>query len=197
MPYADPERRRAYLQTWKAANPDYAADYYKKHPEKFTRARTNARRACTDAKKARMRAYYAANKEKRKAYLAATAGARAAGFRAWEEKNSALRKAYKERNRDTLRVAAAAWAKQNSGRKAAACARYKAALLRATPSWLTEAHYAAINKCYVSGAQLGYHVDHIVPLQGAAVCGLHVPWNLQLLTPTANMVKGNRMKEAA
>ncbi len=58
---------------------------------------------------------------------------------------------------------------------------------RATPSW---ANLDIIKAMYENAE--GCHVDHIVPLQGALVCGLHVENNLQYLTPEENLSKGNK-----
>ena len=71
----------------------------------------------------------------------------------------------------------------------------------ATPEWLTNNQLAEIENIYwmaqdlklVSGQE--YHVDHIVPLQGEEICGLHVPWNLQILPADMNLSKSNKHKE--
>ena len=73
-------------------------------------------------------------------------------------------------------------------------------LAHAQPKWLSEYQIEEMNNLYwlaqdlkmVSGQV--YHVDHIVPLQGKNICGLHVPWNLQILPADVNLRKSNKME---
>lgn len=64
----------------------------------------------------------------------------------------------------------------------------------ATPAW---ADLSAIGDVYVKATALGHHVDHIIPLRGKTVCGLHVECNLQILPPDINRKKGARFDSAA
>ena len=68
-------------------------------------------------------------------------------------------------------------------------AKRRAAKLKATPKF---ANLNKIKEIY-KNCPKGYHVDHIIPLQGNNVCGLHVEWNLQYLTPSANLSKSNKL----
>jgi len=72
-------------------------------------------------------------------------------------------------------------------------ANRRAAKLKATPNWLTEEHKLQIRAIYDSCPE-GFHVDHVIPLQGREVRGLHVPWNLQLLPWKLNLKKSNKVE---
>jgi hypothetical protein len=62
-------------------------------------------------------------------------------------------------------------------------------LAMATPKWVDK---EAIIAFYLK-RPTGMTVDHIMPIRGEISCGLHVPWNLQYLTLTQNIAKGNRI----
>jgi post-segregation antitoxin (ccd killing protein) len=91
------------------------------------------------------------------------------------------------------------WSKTNRGIANALGRRYKLKKAKATPLWLTPEQIYNMQCTYKVAAQLSetssqkWHVDHIVPIRGKDVCGLHVPWNLQLLPAKMNMQKGNRI----
>ena len=69
----------------------------------------------------------------------------------------------------------------------------------ATPKWLTRRQKGEIRQLYqiamtmtqTTGEQ--YVVDHIVPLRSEFVCGLHVPWNLRVITREENLIKSNQL----
>lgn len=67
------------------------------------------------------------------------------------------------------------------------------------PSWLTKEDFVQIRELYICAQMFKlytgqeYHVDHIVPLQGENVCGLHVPWNLQVILAKENLSKSNTL----
>jgi hypothetical protein len=120
-------------------------------------------------------------------------------FQAWYAENKEWRAAYwlewYENNKEHRAASYKAWAKANSGIVNALVAKRNAAKKHATVPW---ADLAAIERFYVEADRLTratgikHEVDHIYPIQGRNVCGLHVETNLQILTKTANIRKGNR-----
>ena len=67
----------------------------------------------------------------------------------------------------------------------------------ATPSWLTPTQKQALRQVYIDAITVTkvtgtrYVVDHIWPLRSEVVCGLHVPWNLRVMTHKENLTKSN------
>ena len=104
-----------------------------------------------------------------------------------EETRSAVRSSYKK-----------AYAMRHSQERARLNAA-SAARRRASPPWRGAIERAQIQefydvaKCLSVQTGVKHHVDHIMPIKGVASSGLHVPWNLQILTASENCAKKNRV----
>lgn len=78
---------------------------------------------------------------------------------------------------------------KNKNKMIAKANKRRADQLMATPKW---ADLNKINEIYQNKPD-GYHVDHILPLKGKYVCGLHVETNLQYLPAKENIRKSNKV----
>ena len=98
-----------------------------------------------------------------------------------------------------------AWLNTPEGRASvnASNAKRRATILAQTPAWVSEHELQRIKALYKEAARLTaatgitHHVDHILPLQGELVCGLHCLSNLQILTQAENCSKSNRFDPVA
>jgi 5-methylcytosine-specific restriction endonuclease McrA len=77
-------------------------------------------------------------------------------------------------------------------------AKRRADKIQRTPKWIKDVFVDEIKVIYNRANLIkkftgeAWHVDHIVPLKGKKVSGLHVPWNLQLLPASENLTKSNK-----
>jgi hypothetical protein len=108
---------------------------------------------------------------------------------------------YRESHREEIRAKSRDYQKQNRHQYAANTARYRADKIQATPDWLTEDNKTFMSITYSMAGiitkmtGLKHVVDHIHPLRGRDFCGLHVPWNLQVITELENLEKSNKLLE--
>lgn len=90
------------------------------------------------------------------------------------------------------------WYDQNPHKRCHYVNKRRAAKFNATPKWSEDSKIEVLyEKAKWLGSLTGlkYHVDHIVPLQGENVCGLHVWNNLQILERKINIRKSNKLGE--
>jgi hypothetical protein len=126
-----------------------------------------------------------------------------------KDRLTAYRKEYEKANKERIAAVRAArlierrevkrlWRKNNLGLVLADCAKRRAAKLKRTPKWLTPFDKLKIECLYQLASMRNresdrkWHVDHIIPLQGAFVSGLHVPDNLRVILAIDNMRKNNQ-----
>jgi hypothetical protein len=104
-----------------------------------------------------------------------------------------------ENNRDKHNAKCYKWVAANKAKVNARTARRYAARTNSTPSWVrSNADYMwmfteAYSLAKLREKQLGgkWEVDHVTPIRGKKVCGLHVPWNIQVIPQAQNRRKSN------
>ena len=125
---------------------------------------------------------HATQKKRKNAYYAANR----AEMRAQQAK-------YNATHRDEAAILRKKWSIDNRHKRNASTAKRRARKIRACPNWLTPEQSEEIEAIYAECQKMGggYSVDHIIPLQGENVRGLHVPWNLQIINVIINIRKSN------
>ena len=160
---------------------------------KLSKAKDGLQPRCKPCAKARGAAWYQKNKERRLAKC-----------KEWHANNKERHNKHcrekQQEQKDVMYPLQRRWKQENKDRRAATDAKRRAAKLQRTPQW---SDMSAIAEFYVEAKRLEeltgiqFHVDHIVPLQGELVSGLHVPANLQLLPAHENLSKSNSFEVAA
>lgn len=150
------------------------------------------RRDCKYCRRETSSSWYESNKESRKKSV-----------QEWKDRNKQKvisdNKKWVENNKDKVASYRRRWEKANPGKVMAKKLTRQYREKQAKPAWLTAEDVKKINQIYREARELSettgeiFHVDHIIPLKGETVSGLHVPSNLQILSAEENLRKGNKL----
>lgn len=181
-PYCNP-CKKARADKYRSENREKLADSQRAARQRNPAAFAEYQTRCRNKNRAKFRERYRLFVEKNREAVTAR-------FAKYRAENSEKRKAYNAKHY-----------LENKARYRAKDSARRAKELRATPAWLNPFQLAQIQEFYeISIARrvqtgIRHDVDHIVPLAGKTVCGLHVPWNLQVIPSIDNKIKGNRISE--
>lgn len=128
---------------------------------------------------------------------------RIAGLKkAWKLKNKehveAKDRAYAQLHPDRRTLSRRKWSTANPGKDNASKTLNSIARKKRIPIWLSDDDRWMLDQAYELAALrtkmfgFAWHVDHIIPLNGRKVSGLHTPYNVQVIPWLENLRKGNR-----
>lgn len=172
---------KSYMKIWRAENVERLKEYGKEKGKIYYQENK-------EEIKASVRKYASENVEKvratSKAYRAKN-----------KDKARKAHTAWREKNRDRVRAKGRAWKKNNPHKVLADKRRRQATKQKRTPVWsiqkIIEIFYFVSNRL-TKIMDDNYHVDHILPLKGKEVSGLHVHTNLQVIGASKNLKKSNK-----
>ena len=106
---------------------------------------------------------------------------------------------YRAANYEQILASNTRWRKENPVKAQMNCVNYRYRKHKAMPPWLTKEDKANITAVYAECKRtteetgVVHHVDHIIPINGKTVSGLHVAWNLQVVPASYNLSKKNKV----
>lgn len=186
------QRKRNGLHSWcRLCVSEYNKKCASDNPEKFA---------------AKRKAYYQANKEKviasinkylenNREYIFAK---RKEWYYANHEQQKEARREWRKANHEKMQAYKKKYAKNNPHQNRHNVSMRRAAKIQRTPCWLTEDDKVLIQRKYALAHKKTKNtgekwvVDHILPLRGELVSGLHVPANLRVIKHTTNSRKSNK-----
>lgn len=187
------------LECKRLSDIQYNSINHDKEKERRRRYRENNREALRERGRQYYRNTLAHQAERKKKYYRENRKVVLERKRRWKSRNPEASKAYDRRyyleNRDRIREYYQNDYLENRHKYIAWDAKRRAAELQRTLR-LPHLEYATLRiyeRCRdMRDSGFDVHVDHIVPLQGELVSGLHVPWNLEIIDADENRAKGNR-----
>lgn len=211
--------KKAYYETNKEIISTKAKEYYEKNRDiilvNVKNYRENNKEKVTECN----RNYYLKNKHNHIVYQEANRDKIRLRMKLWRENNNdeitEYDKKYREENKDILAERSRLYyyenkekcnkrsneyRKNNPEKLSAINSKRRSVKLNATPKWLSKKDLESIEELFICARMFrlytgqDYHVDHIIPLQGKNVCGLHVPWNLQVIPAKENLSKSNKIE---
>lgn len=207
---ANPEKVKQQRDAWIAKNLEHFKNYHANYRtlnaetiaekkralwaanrERYSANRKAYRQAFPDLVRAQVRESYYRNRENKRVWWKKY-------FESNKERIYAVGREYRLRNIDRRLASFAEYVKNNRERFLALSRKRYATKLNATPPWFSELDELTFIEAY-DLARLrrdmygfAWHVDHVIPLQGKTVCGLHVHNNIAVIPAVENLRKRNR-----
>ena len=204
------EYKRKKQRIYRLEHPNAWAEYYQKNKKRLKAKAITRRRSNVKLARKKDRAWYAKNRKKILARIKVAYQKSVRHVEFVKRVKFHASKAYKaqqiiaarkraslwsKEHPEIVNLRNAEWAKRNRPKVNAKAANRRFIKAKACPSWVDKkaiCRVYEIARLMTNKTGITYHVDHIWPLRNKNFTGLHVPWNLQILTAHDNLTKSNK-----